>query len=101
MFYFACFQIGAADLADINHLNGRGKSNRTSLNYEILLKNVQPHILAKILDIYHLDFSMFGYDLVDLEDILTKKKVSHLECNKTKHCLNLPFQAALVTDLPV
>lgn len=76
-------QIGAADLADINHLNGRGKSNRTSLNYEILLKNVQPHILAKILDIYHLDFSMFGYDLVDLEDILTKKK------------------AALVTDLPV
>ena len=41
----------------------------------MLLKNVPPHILEKVLDIYHLDFVMFGYDKTDLEAILETKKV--------------------------
>jgi len=75
-------QIGAGDLADVNHLNGRGKSSRAKVNYELLLKNVPPHILEKILDIYHLDFIMFGYDKQDLEDILKAKK-TQLEIEKS------------------
>lgn len=75
-------QIGAGDLADVNHLNGRGKSNRTAVNYEMLLKNVPAHILEKVLDIYHLDFVMFGYDKTDLEAILETKKALKLEVEK-------------------
>ena len=77
-------QIGAGDLADVNHLNGRGKSNRTSVNYETLLRNVPAHILEKILHIYHLDFIMFGYDKSDLENILQTKKVNN-DINASLH----------------
>ena len=67
-------QIGASELADINHLNGRGKSDRPPLNYERLLKNVPAHILAKILEIFHLDFVLFGYDKSPLVKIAEQKK---------------------------
>ena len=68
------FQIGASELADINHLNGRGKSDRPPLDYERLLKHVPAHILAKILEIFHLDFVLFGYDKSPLVKIVDQKK---------------------------
>ena len=67
-------QIGASELADINHLNGRGKSDRPPLDYERLLKNVPAHILAKILEIFHLDFVLFGYDKSLLVKLAEQKK---------------------------
>ena len=67
-------QIGASELADINHLNGRGKSDRPPLDYERLPKNVPAHILAKILEIFHLDFVLFGYDKSLLVKIAEQKK---------------------------
>ena len=67
-------QIGASELADINHLNGRGKSDRPPLDYERLLKNVPAHILAKILEIFHLDFVLFGYDKSSLVKLAEQKK---------------------------
>ena len=67
-------QIGASELADINHLNGRGKSDRPPLDYERLLKHVPAHILAKILEIFHLDFVLFGYDKSLLVKIVEQKK---------------------------
>ena len=68
------FQIGAAELADINHLNGRGRSDRPPLDFERLLKNVPAHILSKILEIFHLDFVLFGYDKSPLLKIVEQKK---------------------------
>jgi len=67
-------QIGASELADINHLNGRGKSDRPPLDYERLLKNIPAHVLAKILEIFHLDFVLFGYDKSPLVKIAEQKK---------------------------
>lgn len=67
-------QIGASELADINHLNGRGKSDRPPLDYGRLLKNVPAHILAKILEIFHLDFVLFGYDKSSLVKLAEQKK---------------------------
>ena len=67
-------KIGAAELADINHLNGRGRSDRPPLDYERLLKSVPAHILAKILEIFHLDFVLFGYDKTQIVKIVEKKK---------------------------
>ena len=76
-------QIGASELADINHLNGRGKSDRPPLDYERLLKNVPAHILAKILEIFHLDFTLFGYDKSSLIKLAEQKK-RHLESRDTR-----------------
>ena len=67
-------KIGASELADINHLNGRGRSDRPPLDYERLLKSVPAHILAKILEIFHLDFVLFGYDKIQIVKIVEKKK---------------------------
>ena len=67
-------KIGASELADINHLNGRGRSDRPPLDYERLLKSVPAHILAKILEIFHLDFVLFGYDKTQIVKIVEKKK---------------------------
>jgi len=66
--------IGAGDIAEVNHLNGRGKSVRKEPNYEGLLKNVQPHILEKILNIFYLDFVLFGYNITQFTDILKRKQ---------------------------
>ena len=66
-------QIGSSDVAEINHLNVRGVHKKKEVNYEALLKQVKPHILEKILNIYHLDFVMFGYDLSPFTDILARK----------------------------
>ena len=60
-------------MAEINHLNSRAKANRTGLNYEALLRDVKPHILEKILNIYYLDFSLFGYDINPFLEIVNKK----------------------------
>ena len=58
----------------MNHLNGRARSNKTATNYGHLLQNVPAHILQKVLDIYHLDFVMFGYDKEELDQILEEKQ---------------------------
>ena len=47
---------------------------RKEPNYEGLLKNVRPHILEKILNIFYLDFVMFGYDITQFTDILKRKQ---------------------------
>ena len=47
---------------------------RSEPNYEGLLKNVRPHILEKILNIFYLDFVMFGYDITQFTDILKRKQ---------------------------
>ena len=60
-------QLGAGEVAEVNHLNGRGKTKRSEPNYESLLKNVKPHILEKILKIYYLDFILFGYSTAQFE----------------------------------
>ena len=61
----------------------------------MLLKNVPPHILEKVLDIYHLDFVMFGYDKTDLEAILETKKV--MKYQRDVQCVfNGLFQALKV-----
>lgn len=60
-------------MAEINHLNSRAKTNRTALNYEALLRDVKPHILEKILNIYYLDFRLFGYDISPFLEIVNKK----------------------------
>ena len=59
--------MGAGEVAEVNHLNGRGKAKRSEPNYESLLKNVKPHILDKILKIYYLDFILFGYSTAQFE----------------------------------
>lgn len=74
-------QVGAADLAGVNHLNGRGNPARPGLNYGHLLASVPAHILAKILDIFHLDFVLFGYDKGPLLELLSQKNEELL--NKT------------------
>ena len=60
-------------MAEINHLNSRAKTNRTALDYEAILRPVKPHILDKILNIYYLDFSLFGYDITPFLEIVNKK----------------------------
>ena len=69
-------QIGAGEVAEVNHLNQRGKIKRTDPNYQALLKNVKPHILERVLNIYYLDFVMFGYDIKPFLEILSRKKES-------------------------
>ena len=70
------FQIGAGEVAEINHLNGSGKIKRKSVNFDGLLKNVKPHILEKVLNIYYLDFVLFGYDINPFLKILENKQNS-------------------------
>ena len=65
----------------MNHLNGRGNPARPGLNYGHLLAGVPAHILAKILDIFHLDFVLFGYDKEPLLQLLRQKNEELL--NKT------------------
>ena len=38
-----------------------------------MLTNVKPHILEKILNIFWLDFSLFGYDMTPFLNILQNK----------------------------
>ena len=38
-----------------------------------MLSNVKPHILEKILNIFWLDFSLFGYDMTPFLNILQNK----------------------------
>ena len=54
-------------------MNSRGRTARTSPDYEAMLTNVKPHILEKILNIYWLDFSLFGYDMTPFLNILQNK----------------------------
>ena len=58
----------------MNHLNQRGKVKRSDPNYQALLKNVKPHILERVLNIYYLDFVLFGYDIKPFLEILRRKK---------------------------
>ena len=68
----------------MNHLNGRGKSIKKSINYRALLKNVKPHILEKILNIFYLDFVLFGYDIKYFEELLREKQnMTSTVVNKT------------------
>ena len=60
-------------MAEINHLNSRGKTARAKPNYQALLTNVKPHILEKILNIFYLDFILFGYDISPFLDIVRLK----------------------------
>ena len=60
-------------MAEINRLNSRAKTNRTGLNYEAILRPVKAHILEKILNIYYLDFSLFGYDISPFLEMLDQK----------------------------
>ena len=59
------------------------------MNYEGLLKNVKAHILEKVLNIYYLDFVLFGYDMSPFQNILDQKykdidKLNHTQAlNKT------------------
>jgi len=69
-------KIGAREVAEINHLNGSGKTKRKSVNFDGLLKNVKPHILEKVLNIYYLDFVLFGYDINPFLKILQNKQNS-------------------------
>ena len=55
-------------------MNQRGKVKKSEPNYEALLKNVKPHILERVLNIYHLDFVMFGYEKKPFLEILGRKK---------------------------
>ena len=57
-------------------MNSRGRTARTartSPDYEAMLTNVKPHILEKILNIFWLDFSLFGYDMTPFLNILQNK----------------------------
>lgn len=67
-------QLGAASLAEVNHLNSRAGPSRPGLDHARLLSSVPPHILAKILRIFHLDFVLFGYDKEPLLRLLEEKE---------------------------
>jgi len=79
-------EIGASDLADINHLNSRSAKSRPPLDWRLLLEDTPSHVLEKILEIFHLDFVMFGYDKEPLLEILRLKK-EQLEKNVGNHSL--------------
>jgi len=78
-------QIGAQDIAKVNHLNGKKKHAATQVNYPQILKGVKAWVLEKVLDIYELDFTMFGYDIQPFLNILSKKR----EKEKMKKLMNM------------
>lgn len=66
-------------------MNGRNKhKKKKEVNYEGLLKNVKPHILEKVLNIYYLDFVLFGYDITPFQTILDKKFKEIANSNHTQ-----------------
>ena len=69
-------------MAEINHLNGRTQHKKKEVNFKALLKNVKPHILERVLNIYHLDFVLFGYDITPFQNILEQK---YLEIENSNH----------------
>ena len=61
-------------MAEVSYQNGREKLKRAPLDYTKLLQNVPSPILAKILQIFHLDFVLFGYDKEPFLKILREKE---------------------------
>ena len=55
-------------------MNGRRKVAAKVHNYQNLLRDVDGWVLRKVLAIFHLDFTMFGYDRQPFIDIIEQKK---------------------------
>ncbi|XP_023343113.1 carbohydrate sulfotransferase 12 isoform X2 [Eurytemora carolleeae] len=67
-------QLGVGEVSEIDKMNTVANIKRNPLNYTQLLENVSSQDLGKLLDLYYLDFILFGYDIQEFLNLKHAKK---------------------------